>query len=92
MTILFHSGTFNLAALEPEIVNTTERVINRFGPLDRDCYLEDEFKLKTLKWEFGFRYSMKNCLYAALLDKILQNCSCEPDFHREPDKDKPMCR
>ena len=82
-----------MAALEPEIVNTTERVINRFGPLERGCYLEEEFQLKTLKWEGGYRYSMKNCLYSALLEKILHNCSCVPDFYNHVhNHDKPPCR
>jgi hypothetical protein len=62
------------------IVNTSENAINRFKPEERGCYTEKEFHLKNLGPDDGYRYSMKNCLYASLLEKILTNCSCIPDF------------
>ncbi len=74
------TGTYTLAYLSPVIVNTSENAINRFQPEERGCYTDDEFHLKRLGWDDGFRYSMKNCLYASLLEKIMSNCSCIPDF------------
>jgi hypothetical protein len=73
-------GTFTLASLAPVVVNTSETVITRFTPLQRDCYSDDEFHLKAFNWDDGFRYSMTNCLYAAQLEKIVQNCSCVPNY------------
>ena len=66
----------------PVIVNTSETAISRFAPKDRGCYTIDEFDLKYLPLSMGYRYSPKNCLYASLLEKILTDCSCVPDFFR----------
>ena len=73
-------GTYTLAYLAPVIVNTSETAIKRFQPEERGCYTDNEFHLKRLGWDDGYRYSMKNCLYASLLEKIINNCSCIPDF------------
>jgi hypothetical protein len=70
----------------PIIVNTTETAITRFVPIDRGCYTQQEIDLKYLPLSMGYRYSPKNCLYAALLEKILSNCSCVPDFFRIGDE------
>ena len=56
------AGTEVLAALTPTIFSTTEQAISRFPPSGRNCYLDSEFELPNLKWEDGFRYSIKNCL------------------------------
>ncbi len=74
-------GTYTLATLSTVIVNTTDKAISRFPPAARGCYIDEEFKLKRLSWEEGYRYSMKNCLYSAVLGKIASNCSCVPDFY-----------
>jgi hypothetical protein len=71
---------FTLASLAPVIVNTSESVIKRFSPLQRDCYHDNEFVMKVLDWEDGFRYSMTNCLYASRLEHIIKNCSCVPNY------------
>ena len=60
----------------PTIFNTTKSAVERFTPLERDCYLDDEFQLPNLRWDFGFRYSIINCLYESVLQKIMDNCSC----------------
>ena len=73
-------GTYTMASLSPIIVNTSESAVSRFLPEERGCYIDDEFHLKRLGWEDGYRYSLKNCLYASLLEKIISNCSCIPDF------------
>ena len=65
-----------LASIIPSIYTITNSAIDRFTPLERDCYLDEEFKLPHLKWEFGYRYSMINCLFEAALQKIMTNCSC----------------
>jgi len=70
-----------LAALTPTIFNTTETAISRFTPQERGCYTDDEFKLKVVNREDGFKYSLRNCLYSALLEKIARNCSCAPQIY-----------
>jgi hypothetical protein len=56
------SGTEVLSALTPTVYNTTESAIDRFPPEQRNCYQEDEFDFPNLRWEDGYRYSIKNCL------------------------------
>ena len=78
--MIFLVGTYTLATLTPTIVYTSENALRNFQPSQRGCYTDDEFHLQSLKYVDGFRYSMKNCLYASLLEKIMSNCSCIPDF------------
>ena len=73
-------GRETLITMTQTILNATEAVINRFTPEDRDCYTDEEFKFEHLKYEYGFRYSMPNCLYASVLESIIENCQCEPNF------------
>ena len=73
-------GRETLITMAQTILNATEAVINRFTPKDRDCYTDEEFKFELLKYEYGFRYSMPNCLYASVLERIIKNCHCEPYF------------
>ena len=65
-----------MLSVSPSFFNTTETAIKRFRPVDRDCYLDQEFQLPNLHWSGGFRYSMMNCLYEGVLQKIMSNCSC----------------
>ena len=88
-------GQYTLVSLEPSIINTSENAMYRFIPEKRGCYTDKEFQLKTLKWEDGYRYSMNNCLYSSLLEKIFSNCSCIPAFIAQlinSTVDKPPCR
>jgi hypothetical protein len=88
-------GQYTLAALTPMIINTSENALVRFTPDKRGCYRDEEFHLKTLTWDDGYRYSMNNCLYSSLLEKMFENCSCIPSFFApSPDNiiDLPMCR
>jgi hypothetical protein len=92
---MISQGAYTLASFAPMIVNTSDQVVSRFSPAVRDCYKDEEFHLKTLTWKNGYRYSMKNCLYASLLEKVLSNCSCVPDYHEMPEnnaKSFPKCR
>ena len=70
------TGTMAMLSVSPSFFNTTETAIKRFRPVDRDCYLDQEFQLPNLCWSGGFRYSMMNCLYEGVLQKIISNCSC----------------
>ncbi len=45
-----------MASLTPTIVNTSEEVLTGFTAEERGCYTDDEFTLKTLSWDLGFRY------------------------------------
>lgn len=55
-------GTEILAALTPSVLTTTQTAIDRFGPKDRDCYLDSEFKFQNLRWEDGLRSLMSDYL------------------------------
>jgi hypothetical protein len=72
-------GAHSLASITPVVFNTTENVIKRFTPSQRGCYLDKEFQLKILQSYVGYRYSIKNCLYSSVIEKILENCSCIPN-------------
>ncbi len=39
-----------------------------------------EFDLENMSYNKSFRYAMKNCLYEAVLEKIIENCTCKPTF------------
>ena len=39
-----------------------------------------EFGFTSMVWDGGFKYSMKNCLYESVLEKIVENCTCKPVF------------
>ena len=77
------------------IVNTTDQALARFSPEVRGCYTDNEFQLKTLSRNGGYRYSMKNCLFSSLLEKVFSNCSCVPDYYGNPENISfklPPCR
>ena len=69
-----------MVSLFPMIVNTSESVMARFSPEERECFTDEEFDFKYLKREDGFRYSLQNCFYSSLIEKVFLNCSCSPDF------------
>ena len=39
----------------------------------------------------GYRYSIKNCLYEGVLQKIISECSCLPSFVELNRKNLPIC-
>jgi hypothetical protein len=47
--------------------------MNRFGPEKRGCYVDAEFQFPNLKTDNGFRYSIKNCLYEAVIERFIYN-------------------
>lgn len=76
----YFTGAEILASITPTILKTSDIALTRFKPIERDCYTDDEFLLPNLKWDDGYRYSVKNCLYEGALQKIITNCSCLPSF------------
>jgi len=83
-----------MISLTVTIVNTTETVISRFNPHERECFTNREFDLERLSWANGYRYSFTNCIYEALLYKIIDNCKCTPEYFAwvSEDIDYPLCR
>jgi hypothetical protein len=79
LKVLNISGAFSLASITPVVFSTTDNVIKHFTASERGCYIDKEFQLKILKWDDGFRYSIKNCLYFSVIEKIMENCSCTPN-------------
>ena len=73
-------GTTNLVSMTAEIMNITEAAISRFSPDLRTCYAQGEVDFKYLQREDGYRYSIDNCFYEAVLGKIIDNCNCTPFF------------
>ena len=73
-------GTTNLVSMTAEIMNTTEDAISRFSSDLRTCYAQGEVDFKYLQRDDGYRYSIDNCFYEAVLGKIIDNCQCVPFF------------
>ena len=71
-----HPGVLSEIAVVPTTTNTTEDAIERFDPIDRDCYHEKEVNLKYLTYEVGYRYSLQNCMYNALMQRVAEQCNC----------------
>ena len=76
-------GKETLSALIPTLTNTTAIALSRFEPDVRKCFQDQEFLFNYLKWSNGFRYSNKNCLYEAVIEKIISECDCLPSFAME---------
>jgi hypothetical protein len=77
---LFGIGTETLVALIPSVINTTKNTMARYQPDKRKCYEDAEFDLPNLRYDDGYRYSHTNCLYQAVIDYIVENCTCLPAF------------
>ena len=69
-------GTLTEVTIIPSITKTTSQAINDFSPEERNCYIDSEFQFKYLVPQDGFRYSMDNCFYEALLQRIVEDCQC----------------
>ena len=69
-------GVLTEVAVTPTILNTTPQAIYDFSPEERNCYVDSEFEFKYLIPEDGFRYSIENCFYEALLQRIVSDCQC----------------
>jgi hypothetical protein len=69
----FPTGTETIAGLNPTRIVTGDSAMNRFGPEKRGCYVDAEFQFPNLKTDNGFRYSIKNCLYEAVIERFIYN-------------------
>ena len=65
-----------LLSITPSFFSIAKSAKERFTPLERDCYLINEFKLPNLQVDGGYRYSITNCLYESAIQKVISNCSC----------------
>ena len=74
-------GTLTEVAIVPTSIKTTDDVIIRFTPDERDCYTNDEFDLSYCPQKLGFRYAMQNCLYDRMVDTVAQKCNCTMTNH-----------
>ena len=64
-------------AVNPTIIDIEETAKKRFQPLERECYTQEEFKFTHLPEE-DFKYQMSNCLFEALVERTIEDCSCQP--------------
>jgi len=44
-----------MVSIIPSVVDTSVAALQRFLPIDRDCYSDSEFNLKILPLEYGYR-------------------------------------
>ena len=68
--------TLTEVTIIPTITKATSQAINDFSPEERTCYVDSEFPFKYLVPQDGFRYSIENCFYEALLQRIVEDCQC----------------
>ena len=66
--------------MKPIISYTTDHAIQTFSPEERGCYADGEANLTHLPYSSGFRYEMNNCLIDKLINDIIWNCQCIPQF------------
>ncbi len=52
---LMFPGTQAMVSMIPTVVETSPSALQRFAPIDRDCYADNEFDLKILPPEKGYR-------------------------------------
>ena len=71
-------GTENQIAVSTSLMATSQNALERFVPKERDCYTESEILLKYLPRDFGYRYSMENCIFESTFEAILKDCKCFP--------------
>ena len=65
-------GHETLVSIIGEKTITTDTALQRFDPESRDCYDENEFNLKHFRNKTGHRYSIDNCLYESLVERIIE--------------------
>jgi hypothetical protein len=73
-----HEADVGLSITE---ITTSISAIERFTPIERDCYTYDEVNLRSLPLKKGYRMSMKNCLYDKALHATKAICGCKPPFY-----------
>ena len=81
-------GSMTLVSVKVEETFTTPEALSFFPAAARKCYQDDierpveesEFQPKYFNRKTAFKYTMDNCLYTAMIDKIMTNCNCTPNF------------
>ena len=81
-------GQETLVSVQVQETYTTPEALSFFSSASRKCYQDDtdsdvensEFQPKYFNRTTTFKYTLSNCLYASMIEKILTNCSCTPNF------------
>ena len=81
-------GQETLVSVQVQETYTTPDALSFFPAATRKCYQDDiksppeesEFQPKYFNRNTTFKYTLSNCLYASMIEKILTNCSCTPNF------------
>ena len=81
-------GEMTLVSVKVEETFTTPEALSFFPAAARKCYQDDierpveesEFQPKYFNRKAAFKYTMDNCLYTSMIDKIMTNCNCTPNF------------
>ena len=81
-------GETTLVSVKVEETFTTPQALSFFPAAARKCYQDDierpveesEFQPKYFNRKTAFKYTMDNCLYTSMIDKIMTNCNCTPNF------------
>ena len=81
-------GQETLVSVQVQETYTTPDALSFFSPVSRKCYQDDtnsnvedsEFQPKYFNRTTTFKYTLSNCLYASMIEKIVTNCSCIPNF------------
>jgi len=60
-SLLVSAGQETLVSLQPIISSTTSEAIESLNPNKRDCYTDEEAKLRFFEWEMGYFYNLNNC-------------------------------
>ena len=82
--------------IDSTLVKTTPQAQNRFTPVDRQCYFDDEIHLYYLGKSRGrhlqYKYDMSNCLVEAVLQEVEKECKCLPAMLADLDPQTPPCK
>ena len=81
-------GQETLVSVQVKETYTTSQALSFFPAAKRKCYQDDikaplrdsEFQPKYFNRSTTFKYTLSNCLYASMIEKIMTDCSCTPNF------------
>ena len=77
-------GTESLIAFDINGFEATSTALGFFTGSKKFCYTEADFQPRHYNLKTGFVYSMSNCLYSSIIDKIESYCGCTPVFATLP--------
>jgi hypothetical protein len=81
-TVSVKPGTANQLAVSVALTTTTTATIQRFSPIERNCWKESEINFRFIPYVDFYRYSMTNCLYEAAMQEANKTCGCVPGHIR----------